>query len=392
MSSQISTAKQTIWALIFILAAVGIAALTILTKSKPEKVRPRDKAPSVEVVQVVEENRRMILKASGTVEAAVECMVPARVGSVVAAIHSQLRPGGMILAGEVLAELDSTDIKFVLKQALADLARARLELEIEEGKSETAKLEWQMQDLAAAGSPLGARARREPHLAAAKAAYISAQARVSQAELNLERCKVLAPYDLVVLEKLVDVGEVIAPSAPVARAVKAGVFWVRALLPESELHWLAWDKSHEDWGEAEMMAAESHSIMTGRILEKEAQLDSKGRLAKVLVEFKLPVRSSESLPLGSFVQLNLLGEEVPQVVALPRVAFRENGEIWLVGSGNLVRIESCQPFYSNEKEIFLRQGSLVSGDNVIVSSLSSAANGLAVFVLPSKTVDGKVGQ
>ena len=96
--------------------------------------------------------------------------------------------------------------------AEANLANASEILSIRRSKSKQAKQEWV--DLVI--NPLNDLFLRKPQLESAKANFKAAQSQLSLAKLNLSRTKVNLPYDVLILEKFVDLGQFVSIGLPLA--------------------------------------------------------------------------------------------------------------------------------------------------------------------------------
>lgn len=122
--------------------------------------------------------------------------------------------GARVRAGQVIAELDASVLR-------AQLDEARAAAELAQVQFERQRDLWENQRI---GSEIA-------FLQARSAAHTSA-ARVAQLEARLENTRVRAPVDGVFDERFIEVGEMAAPGAPVARVVSTGRIKVEAGVPE----------------------------------------------------------------------------------------------------------------------------------------------------------------
>ena len=90
-----------------------------------------------------------------------------------------------------------------------------MQLAIQNLEEEKARVSQALADWKRSGktTPAPELALRKPQLAAARAQLSAAEAKKSQAMRNLERTKVVAPYAGRVLNKQVDIGQLLSPSA-----------------------------------------------------------------------------------------------------------------------------------------------------------------------------------
>jgi hypothetical protein len=93
--------------------------------------------------------------------------------------------------------------------------------------------------------------------------------------------------------------------------------------------------------------------------------------------YGLQQNQKQRLPLavGSFVEVVLQGSTLKQVVELPRKALRDNDTVWVMDAQNQLRSIPVQVVRRERETVLVGQG-LEGGEQVVVSPLSGAADGL----------------
>jgi RND family efflux transporter MFP subunit len=134
--------------------------------------------------------------------------------------------GTALAAGDVLARLDATPLRLRERQAEADLARLRAQLDF--SRKQELRYAALVRDGGISGAQLdqvaAERRMREQDVAAAQVA-------LEQARLQLHQATVRAPFPGVVVERSVQLGEFLTVGAPVARLVNPGALEVRTRAP-----------------------------------------------------------------------------------------------------------------------------------------------------------------
>jgi RND family efflux transporter MFP subunit len=155
--------------------------------------------------------------ATGTVAAPVTASVAPRVPARL--LKLSVAEGDRVTAGQVLAQLDPTDLKLAVSQARADLGASQARVQQAEAVAHAAKVH---RDRAAklAGSGAGTQSALEDaeldienaaaQLEVAKGDLGLASARLNTAEVNLKDATLLAPFDGVVLRTLAEPGDWVA--------------------------------------------------------------------------------------------------------------------------------------------------------------------------------------
>lgn len=137
--------------------------------------------------------------------------------------------GSRVREGEILARLESEDLRAALERSTAQMRAASREIEAARSEMIDADLEfgrraklYRQEVIARAELDTSANRQRtaSARLAAAKAQFDSAVAAEKEARVNLDYADIRAPFDAVVLTKNADVGDIIAPlgAATTARA------------------------------------------------------------------------------------------------------------------------------------------------------------------------------
>src|SRR5579862_4170766 len=146
--------------------------------------------------------------------------------------------------GEVLIVIDDTDAKLALRQAEADLARARAQVASANSDLERSGIDLQRrQALVASGSVSGdeltkvinGASNARASLNAARAAVALAEARVDKAKVDLGRTVIRSPVDGVIARREVQLGQRVQPSTPLLDVVPVSEMYVNANFKEVQL-------------------------------------------------------------------------------------------------------------------------------------------------------------
>jgi membrane fusion protein, multidrug efflux system len=146
--------------------------------------------------------------------------------------------------GDILIVIDDTDARLALRQAEADLARARAQVASATSDVERSGIDLQRrQALIASGSVSGDELTKvingsgdaRASLSAARAAVALAQARVDKAKVDLGRTVIRSPVDGVIARREVQLGQRVQPSTPLLDVVPVSEMYVNANFKEVQL-------------------------------------------------------------------------------------------------------------------------------------------------------------
>ncbi len=418
-----------------LLIAVGILAVGALVSvhwlsNRPRaERRPRGKAATlVDVMPIETGNHRVTIEAMGTVRPARHVTLAPQVSGRVVAVSDALVPGGLLGAGEEVLRIEPDDFQVTLEQVeaevrrlestlakartqvalrKADVAKAEAALQIEMGQQAIAEREAELlgetvteDDLdlvlrgperrSAEATLAAARAALEAagaDVGAAEAALASAQAQRRRAGLDLARTTLRAPFDSQVRSETVDVGSQVSPAAPVAELVGTNVYWIEVTVPVDELRWLRIPRRDDQAGSPVRIfhqgAWPEGTHRTGRVLRLAADLEPRGRMARVLVavddplDLEAPPEDGKPLLIDSYVRVEMEGRDVEAVARVPRSALRDGNRVWVMTPEGTLAIRPVRLAWGSDTHVCVSEG-LSAGDRLLVSDLGAPVEGMAL--------------
>lgn len=374
------------------LAVLGVAGFLawVLIETAP-KTKPEDKERAVEVVQVVEVtpgDRPVSVTAFGSVIPAREVVIEPQVEGRILSQHDELVLGGRLQKGEKLFQIDPADYELALAERESDLQEAQFELEVEKGRRNVAEREWEQLKNDLPGAEVNqALVLRKPHQERIEAMVEKAENAISKARLDLERTTVEAPFNGMVTEESVEVGQLVREGSRICKLVGSDEFWVQATLPVNQLRWVRLPEGDRPGSAARVIldSGEGRSVIReGRVVRLLSDLEETGRMARVVVSVPDPLslKSDEGpaaapLLLGSYVRVEIEAGRLQNVISIPREALRRDDRIWVVDEKNQLQIRETEVLWT-DRDHYLVANSLKPGERLIVSSLQSALPGMVV--------------
>lgn len=375
-----------------IVLAVGIAAAAMLvsTRKAPPRVDRPPLGPLVKVMQTEVADVPVVVTGHGEVVARVAVDIVPQVAGLVVKVHPSLVAGGFFRAGEVLVVIDPRDYDLAVERAQAAVARAKVTLEREQAEADVAREEWD--GLHPGEEPTGL-VIREPQIRQAEAEFAAAAADLSSARLSLERTQISLPFDGVVVSENVDVGQFVGNGSRLATVYGTKIVEVRVPLDSREMAWFEVPSKRGSLGskaEVSVSFGGARSVWEGRVTRMEAQVDQISRMVHVVIEVPKPYDTSGGRPAllpGSFVDVRIEGRTLDQVVAVPRHAIHDGGNVWVFDEGSL-RIREVEVLRQDRQQALISAG-LDEGDLVITSSLDAVTEGMTVRDAEGSTGGGE---
>jgi len=338
----------------------------------------------VEVLSVSVADRPVEVRAMGTVSAAREVVLRPRVAGTIVEQSPAFEPGGTFQAGDFVLRIDPLDYEQALVQRESDLAQAEADLQIELGDQAVAREELELLevDIPAINRDL---ILRIPQVNRAEAEVRSAEAAVASAKLDLERTRILAPFDGQLVERSVNVGTTVAPGDALATLIGTGRAWIELSVPVSSLRWIETPASAGGTGSPAVIrdarAWGPTGTRAGHVTRRIGRLEEGSRLAQVIVTVEDPFAletehdGRPDLLLGAFVEVEIEGRVLPDSVVLDRNLVREGQTVWVMNGDDRLETRAVTIVHRGPDRVWIT-GGLADGDRVVRTNLTTPVDGM----------------
>jgi RND family efflux transporter MFP subunit len=367
----------------------GIAGAAYISKSAPKarKRPPTRMTPLVQVIRVNPDNHGVTVSAMGTAIPAREITLESRVAGEIVAIHPEFTVGGFLEKDSEILRIDPQDYQLALTLTRAKVKEAESKLKLLEAEAESARDEWRQlyrdrNQVSTEPPPL---VFKQPQVTAARAMLTAEQAEVQKAQLNLSRTRIRTPFNAFVRTKHVDIGSQVSGQEKLAELVGTDEYWIQASIPVDRLNWILIPyRPAEPGSKVRILHRNGHEI-AGKVTKLLGDLGSQGRMARILVEVQDPLnlekgeKSQPALLIGEYVRIEIEGRILQNVYRIPRIALRDNSNIWVVNPDSKLDIRPVETLWRDARTVLLREG-LKPDDQLIVSDLPAPINGMPVQV------------
>lgn len=369
------------------------------------RVAPARPAPEVPWVQ-----------GFGTVAPAKVWHAVADVPGRIVEIHPSLKEGTLVREGEILLRIDESGYRLVLLQQEASLAQARADLErlrIQERadrtslKTGTRSLALYEKDLERYRNLLaeGAVSRAEvdgleraalterqkvqnlekalsarpAERTALEARITGLEASVNRAALDLEHCLVRAPFDGRIASPAVELSQFVTGGKELLRIEDTSSLEINVQVGLDRITALGLEQ--EDQGPATALVRLQGA--TGQWFQWPARFDRDyhrvdpvTRTVGVVVTVDDILSEGDAVPLvsGMYCEVRLMGQSVPDLLAIPREALHGR-KVYRVTTDNRLEYRQVTTMDCGVDDVFIRSG-LEEGDLVVLSDMAAAIPGM----------------
>lgn len=374
--------KKIILPVAILFAAVAVFVVLIRTPERLEVVPPEQALASVRVAPVRAQTIQLDVNSQGRVQASRRVSLSAAATGPVSWISPSLRAGGFFATGEVILRIDSSDYETALErarsslqQAETDARHAREEFERNSVLAEQRLIsESQVRDLQRQADNSAGRVR-------------DAQGSVTQAELDLTRSEIRAPFDTIVESSSIDLGQHVGRGQALAVLLSADEVEVRLPLAVTQLSYLdiplgARGELPDDISPVVSISGrlgDSMQKWEGRLVRMEASIDTASNAVQAIVRVN-QTTADIPLPIGLYVEASIQGRKVDNLIALPRDVVRANNRVLVVDTENRMWYREVD-IMRLENDRVLIQGGLADGERICLSPIQAVIDGMRVNVV-----------
>ncbi|OUR91725.1 hypothetical protein A9Q81_17425 [Gammaproteobacteria bacterium 42_54_T18] len=373
-------------ALLLVGSLLSWLLLTMKEKPVPQPV-VNAATPVVDIVYAQPATHQLYVHTQGTVQPAKEIDVVTQVSGIVEAIAPEFANGAFFQKGQHLLNIEDADYRFALIRAEANVAEAEQVLAVERARAAQAVREWR--DLGQEDA--NALSLRKPQLASARAKLRAAEAGRDEAQLNLDRTHVKAPFNGRVRMKYVDEGQYVSLGTPIVKLYSTDKVEVRLPITDKQLALLDLPTGRVRQGRVtqgsnlptidfEVLFAGNIQHWEGTLVRTEATVDIKTRVVYAIAEIVDPFSISEGrapLNVGMFVNATISGKALDSVIRLPRNALQIDQKILVLNEDNDIQIRRVDVLQTNKEHVLLT-GDIKSGDRIVISNIPMAVSGMRV--------------
>ncbi len=366
-------------------AAIALTFVLINMRPAPAKQEAAVTTPLVEVEEARSVAADFVVRAQGTVQPRTQTVLVSEVSGVVVDVAEQFNAGGFFRRGDVLLRIDPRDYQAALRRAEAAVANREALLAQERARADQALRDWE--NLRRAGTPSDL-VLRKPYVAEAEANLRAAEAELQQARINVDRTVIRAPYDGLLRDKRVDIGQFVGTGTQLAELYATDIAEIRLPLTEHDASFVTLPAPGAEDSIAMTLSATiagTRYSWPARLVRSERVIDERSRVIYAVARIDDPYgRQKDSthphvLSFGTFVNAELPASIGHAAVAVPRQALRGSNQVMTVDADQRLRLREVHIVRSDASHAYV-DGGIAEGERIIVSSMPSPVDGMPVRV------------
>ena len=361
--------------------AVIVSYALVITAPSPEQVTPEEVAASIRVLEARKVSTRLDVVSQGSVVPHKQSELIPEVSGRVQWVSPNLVAGGYFNKDEVLLRLDDRDHRSTVGRSQAVLARAKAEEEL--ARFELKRMNELVKKRLISQSSLESMLRNHR---IAEATLQDVSLALEQAQRDLKRTEIRAPYAGLVRNEHVDLGQYLSRGQSIASIYAGQSAEVRLPVADRQLAYLDLPLGYrgelrEDLAPEVLLYTDyggEYYEWVGRLVRTEAEIDSKSRMVTAVVRVENSSNPRQpDLPIGLFVNARIKGRWVDNLITLPRAALRNQDQVLVVDEDNRLHFRTVRIMRFENDNMLISHG-LQSGEIVNISPIQTVIEGMRV--------------
>lgn len=380
-----SRSLKVILPIVFLLAAT--AASFVMIQSRPEAMHSPAPPPAllVSVATAVRKPIQFMVRSQGAVSPRTETTLVSEVAGQIVEVAPVFVSGGFFAKGDVLLRIDPRNYNSELKRARAGVAQAQTQVATESALAGYAHEDWKrLRGVDESRQQASDLTLRKPQLQAVLAELEAREADLEQAQEDLNRTVIRAPYDGMVRDKIADIGQYVNVGSQLARTFAVDRAEVRLPVSQQDLPYLDLRALNEGARLPVTLTAtigdQSHH-WEGEIVRSEGVFDAASRVLYVVAQVNDPYRlmseRGEPLRVGTFVTAEIAGRAGGDLFPVPRHALSQGDTLWVVDEQNRIQPRKVDIVRSDEAFAYVRSG-LEEGESYAAMPIDQPLPGMQV--------------
>ena len=310
-------------------------------------------------------------------------------------INPEFEVGRFFSAGDALIKLDDRDYKTAIRIAEQEVRRSVAVFDLATAAQERMK-QLASQD----GASLAELEAARSLLLQAENDVEVAKANLEQAERDFERTEIVAPFAGRVVTKAIGLGELITVGTTLGEVFAVDFAEVRLPVATRELQFLNLPERESDPPlEVTLRDAinpDNETEWSGQIVRTEGALDPNSlelfAIARIPDPFSLE-RDGPVLRIGQPVSATIRGENLENVIAIPRASVRSLNQVHLIDAKTKkLSTRNINPLWSDDKYVIVRDTTIRPGDFVATTMLVYAPEGAVVDIISEVETESLASQ
>jgi len=320
--------------------------------SKEEKLAQKKQGIPVIAHPLRFQEHQVIITSRGSVEAGEDLELSADTEGTIVNISKDFEVGTIVKKGAILLTIDDADLQDNLIVAKARVAQAEASLAQEVVRAEQALVNWNELGYTEEPSDL---VLRKPQLRQEQANLEAAIAQVELAKRQLERVKLIAPFDGIVAERSVSLGERVSRGRSIGHLISTEYSKISLQVSSADQRFLSSQLKGAEVTFANSLLGTESPTWDGYVLNLDPQVDPASKqltlITRIIDPYSLNGQSEQTLPTGQPVTAKIKGKVLKDIYIIPKSALRDPNKIHVMTPDKRLSSLEITPLLTDSENI-----------------------------------------
>jgi RND family efflux transporter MFP subunit len=363
-----------------LITSIILTIVLVSNKKEVDTVTSVSEIPLVKVSPLIQNIINARIQSQGTILPANEIIVLAEINARVDWISGKMETGSSFYKGDTLVKLDKRDYELALISAESNILNAKVNLEREQAEFDLANKEWERVGSGKASDLT----LRKPQLAQAEALWAASKAAVEQAQRNLDRTVIIAPFSGRVRKKNINVGSSLFAGTTIAQIYSTDYYEVRLPISDRDMFFtgLSFDGNYiAPSNQLDVLfRLDNNNVFKGKIVRTESEKDYKTKMVVLIakIDAKKNLETNNILAIDQFLEAEIIGIELDKSIQIPRSMVRDS-YVWVVDSNKKLRKRKVDLWRYEQEKAIVKKG-IIKGDYLLMSRMNTLVDGMLVDI------------
>lgn len=316
---------------------IVIRWVSLVEPRKPHSVT--EDIPLVTLQSVMLSDNQTTFTSGGFVSAKTTANLSAESSGSVISMTSLFAVGNRVNKGDTLAMIDDKNYVAAVASATANLATAKSNYAQEQAQARQAARDAKRLKVKATDLLL-----RKPQLSAAKANIANAEAQLKLAKQNLSKTTIKVPFDALITDRKISVGDNVSANTVVAQLVGVETFVVKLTLDSNQFNLVS-------IGDRVVLTNPSTGTSYSAIINRfDPTLNATTRTVGAYVEIEQPLSAEKPLLLNSYLTAEITGKTLANTMWINNSDSIENQFVWVKNADNTLAKVNFTLLYRGENK------------------------------------------
>lgn len=334
-------------------------------------------SPEVELITVKQNDYQTQIIGYGEAKPQYLLTLTTEVSGQVDIISPIFETGRQLKKGDKIATLNKLKYQQAVANAHVLVANAKVALLEEERKGVQSEMEWVNSGMK--GQPDSKLVLREPQLIAAKAVLNHANSELSQAQRNLKKTHITAPFNALIVDSDIQPGRYLHSGSKIGTLYSTDQLEISIPLSAQQWHTMGnIEALSSSQRQVTLINTQHTQTWQGQIDRVEQHHHQEHRQRSLIVTVDDPLNQTPALLPGTFLEVKIKGHILQSIWKIPASSLSKTGDIWYLDPNGALANFKAKRLFEKDEHIYIAPFNQMNLAHIVKRPLGSYLLGMHV--------------